>query len=163
MHLFCPTMCFSLPDPDFCCHSLSSVSLYCLLSIVYSSREQCHLSLSATVFPGLRGCIPFSFPFRVLCPPLLPYGCLLWSSPSVWGGLISLLPFLVLHGSLLSSVGFSLCLFGGFFWSYSPHWTLRFLPQQRCCLPFCPPCSEYLDNSVPKFDGKSCLHLNFSF
>lgn len=85
MHLFCPTMCFSLPDPDFCCHSLSSVSLYCLLSIVYSSREQCHLSLSATVFPGLRGWIPFSFPFRVLCPPLLPYGCLLWSSPSVWG------------------------------------------------------------------------------
>lgn len=84
-HLFCPTMCFSLPDPDFCCHSLSSVSLYCLLSIVYSSRERCHLSLSATVFPGLRGWIPFSFPFRVLCPPLLPYGCLLWSSPSVWG------------------------------------------------------------------------------
>lgn len=70
-------------------------------------------------------------------------------------------PFLVLHGSLLSSVGFSLCLFGVFFWSYSSHWTLRFLPRQRCCLPFCPPCSEYLDNSVPKFDGKSCLHLNF--
>lgn len=84
-----------------------------------------------------------------------------YGHPHPPGGLISLLPFLVLHGSLLSSVGFSLCLFGGFFWN-SSHWTLRFLPQQRRCLPFCPPCSEYLDNSVPKFDGKSCLHLNFS-
>lgn len=86
-----------------------------------------------------------------------------YGHPHLSGGLISHLPFLVLHGSLLSSVGFSLCLLGGFFWSYSSHWTLRFLPQQRRCLPFCPPCSEYLDNSVPKFDGKSCLHLNFSF
>lgn len=161
MHLFCPTMCFSLPDPDFCCHSLSSVSLYCLLSIVYSSRERCHLSLSATVFPGLCAWIPFSFPFRVLCPPLLPYGCLLWSSPSVWGASSLSYPSWCFMDLCLARWGFLFV--WGFFWSYSPHWTLRFLPQQRRCPPFCPPCSEYLDNSVLKFDGKSCLHLNFSF
>lgn len=147
-HLFCPTMCFSLPDPDFCCHILSSVSLYCLLSIVYSSRERCHLSLSATVFPSLQPSWldPIFLPFQSVVPTPPP----LWLSFMVipihlGASFISHLAFLVLHGSLLSSVGFFLCLFGGFFWSYSSHWTLRFLPQQRRCLPFCPPCSEYLD------------------
>lgn len=42
---------FSLPDPDSCCHILSSVCLFPALH-VYSSREPCHLSLSVAVSPA---------------------------------------------------------------------------------------------------------------
>lgn len=43
-HLFCPTMHFSLPNPDFCCHSLYSIFIYCLPSTytIVESNAICH-------------------------------------------------------------------------------------------------------------------------
>lgn len=133
-------MIFSLPDPDSCCHILSSASLYCPLSVytVVESRVTCH---SLRQFPKPSWLDPISLPFQTVVPTPRP----LWLSFMVirlGASFISHLPFLVLHGSLLSSVGFFLC--SEFFGSYSSHWTLRFLPQLRRCLPFCPPRSEYL-------------------
>lgn len=139
---FVPRCAFLSPRPRF----LLSYPLFgfCLLSAlhVYRSRSRatCHF-LRQFLQPSWLD--PIFLPFQTVVPTPRP----LWLSFMVihlGASFISHLPFLVLHGSLLSSVGFFFFVCSGFFWSYSSHWTLRFLPQLRRCLPFCPPCSEWV-------------------
>lgn len=139
---FVPRCDFLSPRPRFLLsYPLFGFSLLSALR-VYSGREPLPLVTFCDSFPSLRGWIPFPFPFRLLCPPLVPYGCPLWSS--VWGPLSSLTyPSWCFMDLCLARWGFFFVC-SGFFWSYSSHWTLRFLPQLRRCLPFCPPRSEYL-------------------
>lgn len=153
-------MIFSLPDPDPCCHILSSASLYCPLSVytVVESRATCHFLRQ---FPKPSWLDPISLPFQTVVPTPRP----LWLSFMVirlGASFVSHLPFLVLHGSLLSSVGFFLCLFGVF---RVLLFSLDFkIPSTAKTLPpFLPSAFRVFTYSVPKFDGKSCLHLNFSF
>lgn len=132
-HLFCPTMCFSLPNPDFCCHSLYSVFIYYLPSTytIVESNAICHF-LQQFFEPLWLN--PIFLLFQTVCSSAPPSRLSVQSShPS--GGLFHLSPFLVLRGSLLTSVGF---FFFFFFWTYSSHWTLRFRPQRKRCLPFLP-------------------------
>lgn len=130
-HLFCPTMRFSLPNPDFCCHSLYSIFIYCLPSTytIVESNAICHF-LQQFFEPLWLN--PIFLLFQTVCSIAPPARLSVQSShPS--GGLFHLSPFLVLRGSLLTSVGFFF-----FFLTYSSHWTLRLLPQRKCCLPFLP-------------------------
>lgn len=128
-HPFCPAVCFSLPDPNFCCHILSSVF------ILYNSREQCHLSLSAAVFRAFMAESHFSSLSNCCAQPsslmTVAYG-----HPRPSGGLFHLLPFLVLHGSLLSSVGFCLFVWGFFVLFFSLDFKI---PSTAKALPPCVP------------------------
>lgn len=102
-HLFCPTMCFTLPDPDFCCHILYSIFIYCLLSI-YTTVESSAICHFLQQFFKPLWLNPIFLLFQTVCsspPPARP-------PPPSGDSFISHLPFLVLHGSPLSSVGFFL-------------------------------------------------------
>lgn len=112
-HLFCPTMRFSLPNPDFCCHSLYSIFIYCLPSTytIVESNAICHF-LQQFFEPLWLN--PIFLLFQTVCSIAPPARLSVQSShPS--GGLFHLSPFLVLRGSLLTSVGFFFFFFDLFF------------------------------------------------
>lgn len=129
MHLFCPIECSLLPDPNFCCHILSSAFIYCLLSIytIVWRDAICHFPPH---FPSLYGWVPFFFSFKWLCFNSSVTDCTLQSVPDCLGPLSSLpCPFWCFMCLRLALLGFL---------SYSSHWTSlkKFLPQQTCGFSF---------------------------
>lgn len=158
MRLFCPTECSLLPDPNFRCHILYSAFIYCLLSIYTTVQRDaiCHFPQH---FPSLYGWVPFFFSLKRMCFSSFITDCTLQSVPSVWGPFISPLPFLVLHVSPPSSVGFSVLFLSQDFLKKIPPTANAWLPF----LLFFLQCSACISrHSVQNFDGKSCLHLDFS-
>lgn len=123
MHLFCPTECSLLPDPNFRCHILYSAFIYCLLSIYTTVRRDaiCHFPQH---FPSLYGWVPFFFSCKRMYFSSFITDCTLQSVPVCLGPLSSLpYPFWCFMCLRLALLGFL---------SYSSHWTSlkKFLPQQ---------------------------------
>lgn len=88
-HLFCPTIRFSLPHPNFRCHILYSIFIYCLPSTytIVESSAICHFLqqflgafMAESRFSSLSNCLlqPFSLT------------AVLTVIPSIWGPLSSL-------------------------------------------------------------------------